>query len=72
MNGLPILNIEFAGAVLHLSSKLMLLVRAFTSLHIEDMKVTTEFMPAELGSILSYGDVALLQYLYSRKMTAAI
>ncbi len=58
---------EFAGAVYHLSSN-DAIGAAFTSLHMEDMKVTTEFMPGGTGEYFSYGDVAFAVS-YSRKMT---
>lgn len=58
---------EFAGALYHLSSQDALGV-AFTSLHMDDMPVTTETMPFGTGAYFSYGDMAFA-LTYSRKMT---
>ncbi|MCX6148953.1 MAG: PorV/PorQ family protein [Ignavibacteriales bacterium] len=58
---------EFVGAVYHLSSNDAVGV-SLTSLHMKDMKVTTEFMPFGTGEFFSFGDIALA-LTYSRKMT---
>lgn len=58
---------EFAGGIYHLSSNDAIGV-AFTALHMDDMPVTTEFMPSGTGEYFGYGDVALA-LTYSRKMT---
>jgi long-subunit fatty acid transport protein len=41
---------------------------AFTSLHTDDMKVTTETQPTGTGTYFTYGDIAVAAT-YSRKMT---
>ena len=58
---------EFFGASYYLSSNDAVGV-AFTSLHTDDMKVTTETQPTGTGSYFTYGDVAVAAT-YSRKMT---
>ena len=58
---------EFVGAVYHFSANDAVGL-AFTSLHMEDMKVTTEVMPFGTGQYFSFGDVAFA-LTYSRKMT---
>ncbi len=58
---------EFAGAVYHLTSN-DVVGASVTALHMEDMKVTTEFMPQGTGEYFSYGDIAFA-LTYSRKMT---
>ena len=58
---------EFAGAVYHLSDNDVVGI-AFTSLHMDDMPVTTEVMPFGTGEYFSFGDIALA-VTYSRKMT---
>ena len=58
---------EFIGGVYHFSSNDALGI-AFTSLHMDDMKVTTEVLPFGNGQYFSFGDIALA-ITYSRKMT---
>jgi long-subunit fatty acid transport protein len=58
---------EFAGATYHISSNDAVGI-ALTSLHMADMKVTTEFMPFGTGEYFSFGDIAV-GLTYSRKMT---
>jgi long-subunit fatty acid transport protein len=58
---------EFAGAVYHLSGNDAVGV-SLTSLHMKDMKVTTEFMQSGTGEYFSFGDIAVA-VTYSRKMT---
>jgi hypothetical protein len=61
------INHDFAGAVYHLDETNTFGV-AFTSLNMEQMKVTTEFAPFGTGEYFSYGDIALA-VTYARKMT---
>lgn len=49
---------EFAGYVHHLSDVSAVGI-SFTSLHMDDMKVTTELMPFRTGEYFSFGDVAI-------------
>ncbi|GJQ62637.1 MAG: hypothetical protein SCALA702_16900 [Melioribacteraceae bacterium] len=58
---------EFAGAVYHLSSTDAVGV-AFTALHMDDMPVTTEFMPFGTGEYFTVGSMAFA-LTYSRQMT---
>ncbi|MBN2571450.1 MAG: PorV/PorQ family protein [Ignavibacteriales bacterium] len=58
---------EFFGAIYHFSSNDAVGV-SFTALHMDDMKVTTEFMPFGTGEYFSFGDIALA-VTYARKMT---
>jgi len=58
---------EFIGGVYHFSSNDAIGV-SFTSLHMDDMKVTTEVLPFGNGQYFSFGDIALA-ISYSRKMT---
>lgn len=59
---------EFVGAVYHLSSNDAIGL-SLTSLHMEDMPVTTEVLPFGTGEYFSFGDVAIA-LTYSRKMTS--
>jgi hypothetical protein len=59
---------EFAGAVYHLSDADAAGV-AVTSLHTEDMEVTTETQPFGTGRYFTYGDVAV-GLSYARSMTS--
>jgi hypothetical protein len=58
---------EFAGAVYHLDQNNALGV-SLVSLHMDDMKVTTEFNPTGTGEYFTFGDLGLA-LTYSRKMT---
>ena len=58
---------EFAGAVYHLDQNNALGV-SLVSLHMDDMKVTTEFNPTGTGEYFTFGDLGLA-VTYSRKMT---
>jgi long-subunit fatty acid transport protein len=58
---------EFFGGVYHLSSTDAVGL-AITSLHTEDMEVTTETQPFGTGTYFSFGDIALAAS-FSRKMT---
>lgn len=58
---------EFAGLVYHLSPSDAIGV-SFTALHMEDMAVTTEFMPFGTGEYFTVGSLALA-VTYSRQMT---
>ncbi len=58
---------EFIGASYKLSSNDVVGV-SFTSLHMDDMPVTTEVMPFGTGEYFSFGDIAI-SVTYSRKMT---
>jgi hypothetical protein len=58
---------EFVGAVYHLSSD-DAVGFSVTSLHMDDMQVTTEFAPQGTGNYFSFGDLAL-GLSYSRKLT---
>ncbi|HLP15692.1 MAG TPA: PorV/PorQ family protein [Bacteroidota bacterium] len=58
---------EFAGASFHLSPN-DIVGAAFTSLHTDPMKVTTETQPTGTGSYFTYGDIAI-GATYARKMT---
>ena len=61
------INHDFAGAVYHLDETNTFGL-AFTSLSMDQMKVTTEFAPFGTGEYFSFGDIALA-VTYSRKMT---
>jgi long-subunit fatty acid transport protein len=58
---------EFIGATYKLSSNDVIGV-SFTSLHMDDMPVTTEVLPFGTGEYFSFGDIAI-GVTYSRKMT---
>ena len=58
---------DFFGAVYHLSDQ-DALGASFSSLHMEDMEVTTEAQPFGTGQYFSFGDVAF-GLTYSKKMT---
>jgi len=58
---------EFVGVTYRLSSNDVIGL-SFTSLHMDDMKVTTEVLPFGNGQYFSFGDVAFA-VTYSRKMT---
>jgi hypothetical protein len=58
---------EFAGASFHLTQN-DVIGAAFTSLHTDPMKVTTETQPTGTGNYFSYGDIAVAGT-YARKMT---
>lgn len=58
---------EFFGASYYLSSN-DAVGAAFTSLHTDDMKVTTETEPTGTGNYFTFGDIAVA-LTYSRKMT---
>ncbi len=58
---------QFIGAVYHLSLDDAIGV-SVTSLHMDDMQVTTEFEPQGTGTYFSYGDLAA-GLTYSRKLT---
>jgi len=58
---------EFAGAVYHLTPDDAVGL-SFTTLHTDDMPVTTELHPGGDGTYFHYGDVAL-GFTYSRKLT---
>jgi len=58
---------DFAGAVYHLNDENSFGL-AFTSLSMDQMKVTTEFAPFGTGEYFSFGDIAFA-VTYSRKMT---
>ena len=59
---------EFMGAVYHLSADDAIGL-SFTTLHTEDMPVTTELQPLGDGTYFHYGDVAV-GLTYSRKLTS--
>ncbi|MBI9069986.1 MAG: PorV/PorQ family protein [Melioribacteraceae bacterium] len=59
---------EFAGVVYHFSDNDAIGV-SFTSLHMEDMPVTTEFNPFGTGEYFSVGDLAF-GLSYSKKLTS--
>ncbi len=59
---------EFVGGIYHLGSNDVVGV-AITSLHMEDMPVTTEFHQLGTGEYFTFGDVAVALS-YSRKMTS--
>jgi long-subunit fatty acid transport protein len=61
------INHDFMGAVYHLSGNDALGV-SFTSLSMNDMKVTTEFAPDGTGEYFGFGDIAL-GISYARRMT---
>jgi long-subunit fatty acid transport protein len=61
------INHDFAGAVYHLDDENTFGL-AFTSLSMDQMKVTTEFAPFGTGEYFSFGDIAFA-VTYSRKMT---
>ena len=58
---------EFAGAFYKFSANDAIGI-SFTALHMDDMPVTTEFMPFGTGEYFSFGDIAIA-LTYSRKMT---
>jgi Type IX secretion system protein PorV len=58
---------EFLGGAYHLSSNDVVGI-ALTSLHMEDMAVTTEVNPFGTGEFFSFGDFAIAAT-YSRRMT---
>jgi long-subunit fatty acid transport protein len=58
---------QFIGAVYHLSPDDAVGV-SVTSLHMDDMQVTTEFAPLGTGTYFSFGDLAV-GVTYSRKLT---
>jgi hypothetical protein len=58
---------QFLGAVYHLSSNDAVGI-SVTSLHMDDMQITTEFAPTGTGNYFSFGDVAV-GVTYSRKLT---
>ena len=58
---------QFIGAVYHLSLDDAIGV-SVTSLHMDDMQVTTEFAPQGTGNYFSFGDLAA-GLTYSRKLT---
>jgi len=58
---------EFVGGFYKISDNDAIGI-SFTSLHMDDMPVTTEFMPFGTGEYFSFGDVAVA-LTYSRKMT---
>lgn len=61
------INHDFLGAVYHLDKNNSFGI-AFTSLSMQDMPVTTEFLPFGTGEYFTFGDVAIA-VTYSRKMT---
>lgn len=61
------INHDFLGAVYHVSSNDAFGI-SFTALHMQDMPVTTEFMPFGTGEYFTYRDFAVAVS-YSRKMT---
>ncbi len=61
------INHEFVGGIYHLS-KTDAVGISFTALHMEDMPVTTEFLPFGTGEFFSFGDIAV-GISYSRQMT---
>jgi len=58
---------DFAGAFYKFSDNDAVGI-SFTSLHMDDMPVTTEFMPFGTGEYFSFGDIAI-SLTYSKKMT---
>jgi hypothetical protein len=62
------INHDFLGAVYHLDGSNAFGV-SFTALTMEDMAVTTEFMPFGTGEYFTYSDMAIA-LTYSRKMTS--
>jgi hypothetical protein len=58
---------QFLGAVYHLSQNDAVGV-SITSLHMDDMEITTEFAPTGTGNYFSFGDLAC-GLSYSRKLT---
>jgi len=58
---------EFAGGVYHLTPTDAIGI-SFTALHMDDMPVTTEFMPAGTGEYFTVGSMAFA-LTYSRQMT---
>lgn len=58
---------EFIAASYHLSANDVIGI-SFTSLHMDDMEVTTEFMPTGTGTYFSFSDLAV-GITYSKKMT---
>ena len=61
------INHEFLGGVYHFAGNYAVGL-AITSLHMEDMPVTTEFAPRGNGQYFGFGDIAL-GLTYSQKMT---
>ena len=61
------INHEFLGGVYHLSSNDAVGI-ALSSLHMEDMAVTTEVNPFGTGEFFSFGDFSIAAT-YSRRMT---
>ncbi len=61
------INHDFFGAVYHLDETNSF-GASFTSLSMQDMKVTTEFAPSGTGEYFGFGDIAFA-LTYSRKMT---
>jgi hypothetical protein len=61
------INHDFLGAVYHLDD-MNTFGLSFTSLSMQDMKVTTEFAPHGTGEYFSFGDIAI-GISYARKMT---
>ncbi len=59
---------EFVAASYHLSDNDVVGI-SFTSLHMDDMEITTEFMPFGTGRYFTFGDIAI-GFTYSRKMTS--
>ncbi len=58
---------DYLGATFHLTSSDALGI-AFSSLHMEDMEITTEAQPFGTGRYFAFGDIAL-GLTYARKMT---
>ncbi len=58
---------QFIGGIYHLSANDVVGL-SFTTLHMDDMPVTTEVMPFGTGEYFGYGDIAIA-FTYSRKMT---
>ncbi len=61
------INHDFLGVVYHLSANDAIGI-SVTALHMQDMAVTTEFLPLGTGEYFSYRDLAFA-VTYSRKMT---
>lgn len=59
---------QFIGGIYHLSGNDVVGI-SFTTLHMDDMAVTTEVQPFGTGEYFSFGDIAI-GVSYSRKMTA--
>lgn len=58
---------QFIGGIYHLSANDVVGL-SFTTLHMDDMPVTTEVMPFGTGEYFGFGDIAVA-LTYSRKMT---